>query len=480
MAGQVEAGDLLLHFQQIRGGIFRQVRDLVVVCGFLVLSSAHQAEQVHLAVQILAGVGLDTFQNTLDTLEHTVAGRLQSIECTGFDEVFQRAAVEARAVQPLAEVIETAIGALGTLLNDGFDQVAAHALDSVQAKADPLAVRCEAAARHVDVRLLDLYPQALALRRVLNDLGCVVEHARQQRRHELMRVVAFQIRSLERHVGVAGGVGFVERIRRKADHIVVNFVGNIFRHAVGNTACALLARLLAAVDKVLTLRLHDLELLFTHGAADVISLAEAEAGQLAADLHDLLLIDNNAVRDIDDVRHLRRLIGYMGRVLAVAQIGRNGVHRAGAVERDQCDNVLEVFRAHADKHLRHARGFKLEDTLGLALCQHRVGVGIVIVEVRNAEIRVLAAHGQLGIMDDCQRAQTQKIHFQKTQTLDLHHVELGHGQAVVGGQRHILGSGVTGDDDARRVGGGVARHALDLQRGVDQLMYLIVGVVQRL
>ena len=122
----------------------------------------------------------------------------------------------------------------------------------------------------------------------------------------------------------------------------------------------------------------------------------------------------------------------MGRVLAVAQIGRNGVHRAGAVERDQCDNVLEVFRAHADKHLRHARGFKLEDTLGLALCQHRVGVGIVIVEVRNAEIRVLAAHGQLGIMDDRQRAQTQKIHFQKTQTLDLHHVELGHGQAVVG------------------------------------------------
>ena len=186
------------------------------------------------------------------------------------------------------------------------------------------------------------------------------------------------------------------------------------------------------MDEVLTLRLHDLELLFTHGAADVISLAEAEAGQLAADLHDLLLIDDNAVRDIDDVRHLRRLIGHMGRVLAVAQIGRNGVHRAGAVERDQCDNVLEVFRAHADKHLRHARGFKLEDTLGLALCQHRVGVGIVIVEVRNAEIRVLAAHGQLGIMDDRQRAQTQKIHFQKTQTLDLHHVELGHGQAVVG------------------------------------------------
>lgn len=89
-------------------------------------------------------------------------------------------------------------------------------------------------------------------------------------------------------------------------------------------------------------------------------------------------------------------------------------------------------------------GFKLEDTFGLALCQHRVGVGIVIVEVRNAEIRVLAAHGQLGIMDDRQRAQTQKIHFQKTQTLDLHHVELGHGRPslVDSGTYSVAGSRV--------------------------------------
>ena len=85
-------------------------------------------------------------------------------------------------------------------------------------------------------------------------------------------------------------MGFVERIRRKADHIVVNLVGNVLGHAVGDTARALLSRFLAAVDKVLAFSLHDLELFLTHCAADIVSLTETEPGQLAADLHNLFLL----------------------------------------------------------------------------------------------------------------------------------------------------------------------------------------------
>ena len=275
-------------------------------------------------------------------------------------------------------------------------------------------------------------------------------------------------------------MGFVERIRRKADHIVVNLVGNILGHAVGDAARALLSRFLAAVDKVLAFSLHDLELFLTHCAADIVSLTETEPGQLAANLHNLFLVDDNAVGNVNDMRHLRRFVGHLGRVLAVAQVGRNGIHRAGAVERNQGDYIFQVLWPHADKHLGHAGRFKLEDALRLTFCQHGVGVRVVVIEVCNTEIRIFGmAHGHLGIMDDGQRAQTQKVHFQKAQPLDFHHVELGDRQAVVRGQRYILGGRVAGNDDARRVGGCMARHPLDFQRGVDEFMHLAVAVVER-
>ena len=273
--------------------------------------------------------------------------------------------------------------------------------------------------------------------------------------------MAFEVGGLERHIGVAGGVGFVEGIRCETDHIIVDFVGDSLRYAVLDAAVAFLARFVAAVDKMLALRLHDLELFLAHGAAHVIGLTKAEARQLAADLHDLLLINDDAVGHIDDVRHLGGLVGDLVRLAAVAQIGGDGIHRTRAVERDQGDDIFEVFGAHTDQHLRHTRGFKLEDALGFALGKHGVGGGVVVVDVRHTELRFAAAHGGFGIVDDGQRAQTEEVHLQKPQTLDLHHIELGHGQAVVGGKRHIFGGWFAGDDNARGVGGGVAGHPLD-------------------
>ena len=98
----------------------------------------------------------------------------------------------------------------------------------------------------------------------------------------------------------------------------------------------------------------------------------------------------------------------------------------------------------------------------------------------HAEIGILAADSHLCVMDDRQRAQPQKVHLEQAQALDFHHIELGDRQAVIGGQRHILGSGVAGNDNARRMGRGVARHPLHLQRGADQLMHLTVRVIERL
>ena len=71
------------------------------------------------------------------------------------------------------------------------------------------------------------------------------------------------------------------------------------------------------------------------------------------------------------------------------------------------------------------------------------------------------ADGHLGIVDDGEGAQAQEVHLRQAQALDLHHVELGDRQAVVGGQGHVLGGWFTGNDDACSVGGGMAGHALN-------------------
>ena len=219
-------------------------------------------------------------------------------------------------------------------------------------------------------------------------------------------------------------------------------------------------------------------LLFAHGAADVICLPEGEARQLPEDLHDLLLIDDAAVGHIQNVRQLRGLVADLVRFVPVAQIGGNGVHGAGAVQADQSDDIFKVLGLQAHKHLLHAGGFQLEHTLGIALTQHFIGVRVIIIQLSDGELRVLLLHRNLRISDDSQGAQTQKVHLQKTQLFDLGHIELSHRQAVVGGKRQIIIGRLRRNDHTRRVGGGVAGHALHLQCGVDELGHLRVGIVE--
>ena len=83
-------------------------------------------------------------------------------------------------------------------------------------------------------------------------------------------------------------------------------------------------------------------------------------------------------------------------------------------------------------------------------------------------------HSSFRVMNDGQRAQAQKVHLQKAKFFDLGHVELGHRQAVVGGQRQIVVRRLRGNDDTRRMGGSMAGHALHLQGRVDQLCDLRV------
>ena len=72
-------------------------------------------------------------------------------------------------------------------------------------------------------------------------------------------------------------MGFVEGIGGEAAHVVVDLVGSLLRNAVVDAARAFVAGIGAAMDKMVALGLHDLVLLFAHGAAHQIRLTVAES-----------------------------------------------------------------------------------------------------------------------------------------------------------------------------------------------------------
>ena len=381
-------------------------------------------------------------------------------------------------MHPLTEIIEARIRLLFSLFHDSLDEVAAHILDRIQTETNLAVVRREAAVRDIDVRRKHLDAQAGALARILDDFVGIVKHTGEQCGHKLAGVMTLEISRLECDISVAGRMAFIEGVGRKTRHFIVNFVGNFLGDAIGDTARAFVARLGAAMDKMLAFCLHHRVLLFTHGTADVICLSERETGQLTEYLHDLFLVDDAAVGDVKDVGQLRGLIADFIRLVAVAQVGRDGVHRAGAVKTDKSDDIFKVLWLQTHEDLFHTRGFELEHALRFTLTQHLISRCIVIIQLLDGEGRVFFLNGSLRVPDDRQGTQAEEVHFQQAQLFDLGHIELGDRQAVVGGQGQIIICRFRGNDG--RMGGGVAGHSFNFQRSVDKFCDLRVAVVHPL
>ena len=160
-------------------------------------------------------------------------------------------------------------------------------------------------------------------------------------------------------------------------------------------------------------------------------------------------------------------------------IAGDGLHRPRTVEGDGGDDVLEVLRAHVGQKLLHARGFKLEHAVRVALGDHFVHAGVVegnIFALKGLRAR-LDGHGDR-VHDDVERAQAEKVHFQKPQRLERAHGELGGDHVVVGLQRHVVDHRLAGDEHAGGVGGGVARHAFEFFRRVDDLAHAVIALVE--
>ena len=144
----------------------------------------------------------------------------------------------------------------------------------------------------------------------------------------------------------------------------------------------------APLTKTRALLLHLLADLLAHGAAQKIGLAERIAGEQLRRLHHLFLIDDDAEGFLQHGFELGMdVIRLLGAVLAQA-IGRDIRHRAGTIERDQRDDVLETVGTHVEQSPPHALTFQLEDADRFRARQELVGLPIIERNARQIEIDI--------------------------------------------------------------------------------------------
>src|ERR1700738_982230 len=101
-----------------------------------------------------------------------------------------------------------------------------------------------------------------------------------------------------------------------------------------------------------------------HRSPEAIGLGAAEPGAIHRDLEDLLLVEDDAERFLED--RLQPGVDVHHRFLALlapqVRMHRIALYRSGTDDGDLDDQVVERFRARARQRLHLRPAFDLEDT----------------------------------------------------------------------------------------------------------------------
>ena len=143
-----------------------------------------------------------------------------------------------------------------------------------------------------------------------------------------------------------------------------------------------------ALDKALPLGIHFGLNLLAHRAPQQIGAAQRIAGQHLGDLHDLFLIDHDAVGFLEDL--LKRRVQVVGLLLAMLDrdVARDVFHRPGPVQRDNRDDILEAVGPQLLEHVPHAGAFDLEHADRVTVRQQLVAGTVVERQIGEVEIDI--------------------------------------------------------------------------------------------
>ncbi len=397
-------------------------------------------------------------------------------------------AAQVHAVGQIGGVPERAVGL--ALVDDQLQRALAGVLDGGQAIADEgptaaVGLNREIQHRPVDAGGGDGDAQLAGVGDVLGDVVGVVAADGEQGGDVFHRVVGLQIGGLAADDGVVGGVGLVEAVAGEELDVAPDGVAHLLREAAGHGPGGELRLVLV----------HQVALLLRYGLADHVGFARLVAGQLGGDADDLLLIDEDAVGVLQDRFQLRGVIDghvapFVERGVHAADVFGDVLHRAGPEEGDGGDDVVEAARLHLHHQLAHAGAFHLEHAQHVAAAEHvERGFHALVAVLAGAghadvggDVVHCVAHA-VALLDELRRlahdgqgAEAEEIDLQQADLLDDLHRPLADGAdaaqpGLAAGrpvERHVVHQRLVGDDDAGGVAAGMAGHAFDLPRGVDQ------------
>jgi len=364
-------------------------------------------------------------------------------------------------------------GALAPPLDNEPHRLDAHVLERAQRVIQHAAPHHEDGLGAVDAGRRPGQAQPLAHlleidRQLVGEVDIAIHHAG----HEFHRVIGLEPGGLVAHHRVGGGVGLVEAVIGEFLQQVKDLVGLAFVHTVGHRAR-------------LEFRAFPGHLggdLLAHGAAQQIGAAKAVARHDLRDLHHLFLIDDDALGLFEDVVDQRMDALDLAQPVLDLAIGRDVLHRAGTVERDQRHDILDAGGFHPLERVHHARAFHLEHRDRARAGIHLVGLCIIkrdlpdiVLGPRRGLIDRAAIGGDMqiappradpcnGVLDDGQRLQPQKVELHQPRLFHPFHVELrgGHVRARIAIDRHQLVKRAIADHHARGMGRGIAQQPLDL------------------
>ena len=437
-------------------------------------------EERDLTPGFVGRIGAGPGHGTIDLVEHGGPVGPDGIAGARLDQRLERLAIDGLGVHPTAEVLEVRERPpVGAGREQRLHGRLAHALDGRQTEADHPPIfggrgRSEVQTGGVDIGTQGLDAQGLGLRDVLAELGRVALIVGHHGAEELHRVVRLEPGRLIGHDRVGRRMRLVEAVAREFLEQVEDFVGLGGRDAIGVGA---------ALHEGLALLDHLLELLLAHGAAQQIGATEGVPGQDLRRLHDLLLVDEDAVGLAGDgLQQGMRIDDLLFAMPALDEV-RDQVHGTRPVERNKGRDVLDRGDLELLAQVAHAPGFQLEHAEGLGVVEQVVGLGVVEREVVEIELHPGGLVDHLGrVADDRQGLETQEVHLQQAEVADRAHGVLGDDPAlVVLLERQQVHQRLGPDDHAGRVHAHAAGLVFQQQSRVDEFagdFLFVVGLLE--
>src|SRR5688572_12366698 len=162
----------------------------------------------------------------------------------------------------------------------------------------------------------------------------------------MLRVMGLQVGGLKREIRIGDAVAAVESVVRKLSHQREDLLGLFaFNPPLNSTR-----------NELLFMNGHLFALLLAHRAAHEVGLAKCISRKLLSELHDLLLVDDDAVGIVENLLHLRRDIAdaLLSVVTKNKLVDHAAIERTRPVECVESGEIFETFGLQLSADLLHA------------------------------------------------------------------------------------------------------------------------------